>query len=68
MCPYCNRQYISSYEYGIDDSRTTADADHYYPKEQYPILQMNIFNLVPSCNVCNSRTKGKSDKRALISL
>lgn len=65
VCPYCNRQYISSYEYGIDDSRTTADADHYYPKEQYPILQMNIFNLVPSCNVCNSRTKGKSDKRHL---
>lgn len=65
VCPYCNRQYISSYEDGTDDSKTTADADHYYPKAQYPILQMNIFNLVPSCNVCNSKTKGSSDKRHL---
>lgn len=65
VCPYCNRQYISSYEDGTEGSKTTADADHYYPKEQYPILQMNIFNLVPSCNVCNSRTKGKSNKRHL---
>lgn len=65
VCPYCNRQYISSYEDGIDGSKTTADADHYYPKAQYPILQMNIFNLVPSCNVCNSKTKGTSDKRHL---
>ena len=65
VCPYCNRQFISSYEDGAVGSKTTADADHYYPKEQYPILQMNIFNLVPSCNVCNSKTKGKSNKRHL---
>ncbi|MBU5255257.1 hypothetical protein [Tissierella praeacuta] len=65
VCPYCNRQYVSSYEAGADGSKTTADADHYYPKGQYPILQINIFNLVPSCNVCNSRTKGKSNKRHL---
>lgn len=65
VCPYCNRQYISSYEDVADGSKTTADADHYYPKEQYPIIQMNIFNLVPSCNVCNSKTKGKSNKRHL---
>ncbi|HAZ36593.1 MAG TPA: hypothetical protein DDW58_03350 [Clostridiaceae bacterium] len=65
VCPYCNRQYISSYEDGTEGRKTTADADHYYPKEQYPILQMNIFNLVPSCNVCNSRTKGRSNKRHL---
>lgn len=65
VCPYCNRQYISSYEDGTEGSKTTADADHYYTKELHPILQMNIFNLVPSCNVCNSRTKGKSNKRHL---
>ena len=65
VCPYCNRQYISSYEDGETGSKTTADSDHYYPKAKYPILQMNIFNLVPSCNVCNSRTKGKSNKRHL---
>ena len=65
VCPYCNRQYITSYEDGAANNKTTADADHYYPKAEYPILQMNIFNLVPSCSVCNSRTKGTSDKRHL---
>lgn len=65
VCPYCNREYITSYENETEDIKTTADADHYYPKEQYPILQMNIFNLIPSCSVCNSRTKGKSNKRHL---
>lgn len=65
VCPYCNRQYITSYEDGIGVDMTTADADHYYPKAEYPILQMNIFNLVPSCSVCNSRTKGSSNKRHL---
>ncbi len=65
VCPYCNRQYITSYEDEEKGNRTTADADHYYPKAQYPILQMNVFNLVPSCNVCNSRMKGRSRKRHL---
>jgi len=65
VCPYCNRQYITSYENDEAESKTTADADHYYPKAQYPILQMNIFNLVPSCNVCNSKMKGASMRRHL---
>lgn len=65
VCPYCNRQYITSYEGEADDRRTTADADHYYPKVEYPILQMNIFNLIPSCGVCNSRMKGTKNKKHL---
>lgn len=65
VCPYCNRQYITSYEDIAVGSRTTADADHYYPKAEFPVLQMNIFNLIPSCSVCNSRMKGTSNKRHL---
>ena len=61
VCPYCNRQYVTSYE----ESKTTADADHYYGKAKYPILQLNIYNMVPSCNVCNSKTKGQKEKRHL---
>lgn len=38
---------------------TTADVDHYYPKAQYPLLSMNIFNMVPSCSICNSGLKGR---------
>lgn len=65
ICPYCNRQYITSYEGESDNRRTTADADHYYPKVEYPILQMNIFNLIPSCGICNSRMKGTKNKKHL---
>jgi hypothetical protein len=65
VCPYCNRQYITSYENDIGDEKTTADVDHYYPKANYPILQMNIYNMIPSCNVCNSKTKLDNNKRHL---
>ena len=58
VCPYCNRQYITSF-YKNEHKVTTADVDHYYPKTQYPLLSMNFFNLVPSCSVCNSRLKGR---------
>lgn len=58
VCPYCNRQYITSF-YKNDHKVTTADIDHYYPKTQYPLLSMNFFNLIPSCSVCNSGLKGR---------
>lgn len=58
VCPYCNRQYITSF-YKNDNKFTTADVDHYYPKTQYPLLSMNFFNLIPSCSVCNSGLKGR---------
>lgn len=60
VCPYCNRQYISSYvEKNI--SKTTADLDHFYPKSRYPILALSLYNFIPSCQVCNSRFKLDSD-------
>ena len=58
VCPYCNRQYITSF-YKNDHKVTTADVDHYYPKAQYPLLSMNFFNMIPSCSVCNSGLKGR---------
>ncbi|MCH5258753.1 MAG: hypothetical protein J1F18_03310 [Lachnospiraceae bacterium] len=58
VCPYCNRQYITSF-YKNDRKVTTADVDHYYPKTQYPLLSMNFFNLIPCCSVCNSGLKGR---------
>jgi len=38
VCPYCNRQYITSWCNG-KKTRTTADIDHFYPKETYPLLR-----------------------------
>lgn len=54
-CPYCNRNYIT--RYGINGSKSTADLDHFYQKEQYPLFALSLFNFVPSCSVCNSRMK-----------
>lgn len=54
VCPYCNRQYTFTVK-----SKIRPEFDHYFPKSKYPILTMSIYNLVPSCSLCN---KGKSDK------
>lgn len=58
VCPYCNRQYITSYECKeSNDRKATADLDHFYPQSEYPYLALSLFNFIPSCQVCNSRFK-----------
>lgn len=59
VCPYCNRNYIhtSINEHG----RTRAELDHFYPKSKYPFLSISLYNLVPSCHVCNSNLKKAKD-------
>lgn len=58
VCPYCQRNYISSY-----DEKTTADLDHFYPKSLYPFLALSLYNFIPSCQICNSRFKGNKNTR-----
>lgn len=60
ICPYCQRNYISSYEEN-NDEKTTADLDHFYPKSLYPFLALSLYNFIPSCQICNSRFKGNKD-------
>lgn len=65
VCPYCQRQYITKYEEEMKDNskliieKTTADLDHFLPKNEYPYLALSLFNFIPSCQICNSRMKGK---------
>lgn len=56
-CPYCNRQYITSW-ISRNKGKTTADLDHYYQKAWFPLFSMSAFNFIPSCHVCNSLMKG----------
>lgn len=62
VCPYCNRIYTYTV---IDDNNgnniTRPELDHYFPKSEYPILALSFFNLIPSCNICNSTIKGKQN-------
>ena len=67
ICPYCQRNYISSYEEN-NDKKTTADLDHFYPKSLYPFLALSLYNFIPSCQICNSRFKGNKDTRDFVYL
>ena len=49
VCPYCNRQYT----FTLNNQSVRPQFDHYYPKTKYPYLAISLFNLIPSCNICN---------------
>lgn len=53
VCIYCNRQFISSWENDNNNKIITADLDHILPNSVFPLLALNINNLVPVCLVCN---------------
>ena len=62
VCPYCNMNYI--FTYNIDGKRqSTADLDHFYPKSIYPEYALCLYNMIPACSVCNSRLKLDQERR-----
>ena len=61
VCPYCNRTFINTVYMTPKSGKARADLDHFLPKAKYPYFSMSIYNLVPSCSVCNSRFKGQKE-------
>ena len=63
VCPYCNRIYtktLPSQEETSEEKifRTTrAEIDHYYPRSQFPYFGLSLFNMIPSCHICNSNKR-----------
>lgn len=57
VCPYCNMQYTLFAE--EKDGEETEDElakfqfDHFISKTDYPMFSMSLYNLIPSCAVCN---------------
>lgn len=49
VCPYCNRQYI----FTLSNGQVRPQFDHYYPKSRYPYLALSLYNMIPSCSICN---------------
>lgn len=49
-CPYCNRQFIHSFE---ANRAERPELDHFYPKATYPIFCLSFYNLIPACHSCN---------------
>ena len=60
-CFYCDIHPIGRYSKKKNEPRLTVDLDHFYPKDQCPILALSLRNFVPSCQICNSRIKGKTE-------
>lgn len=59
VCPYCNRLYITVLKRG----KVRAQMDHFFPKTRYPYLALCLYNLVPSCGVCN-QAKSELDTKS----
>lgn len=54
-CPYCNENYIFNRK-----NHSSAQLGHFYPKDEYPIFAICLYNLVPACPACN-HIKGIQD-------
>lgn len=60
-CFYCDIHPIGKYEANETKTYRTFDVDHFYENAQCPVLALSVKNFVPSCQICNSRVKGKRD-------
>lgn len=55
-CYYCNIDFINTFKKG-DEIKNAFTLDHVLEKADYPFLALSLYNLVPSCYVCNSKVK-----------
>lgn len=59
-CYYCDTAYINVYNSNGKDA-SHFDLDHFFSQTNCPILALSVFNLIPSCPVCNERLKRDKD-------
>lgn len=59
-CVYCNRIYTKTVTIQKGRKITRPTFDHWFPKSKYPLLSLSFYNLIPSCNICNSGVKGNT--------
>ena len=60
-CPYCNRTYTKTVITKNREKIIRPEFDHWFPKNQYPLLALSFYNLIPSCHICNSNVKGETE-------
>lgn len=61
VCPYCNRNFIFTVPRHTGNGGVRPEYDHFFPKSKYPYLAASMYNLIPSCSVCN---KAKSNRNS----
>lgn len=65
-CTYCNRNYTLTI---VEKDKNTGNEndstrisrpqfDHFFSQNDYPLLSLSIYNLIPCCSNCNSTIKG----------
>lgn len=58
VCPYCNKNYthttVINKENEANKIRLDFDFDHFLDKAKNPYFSLSLYNLIPSCKVCNS--------------
>ena len=63
FCPYCNADTIFATSI-VKNNKTVkikSAFDHYYPQSKYPYLAISLYNLIPTCDRCNSNIKGNRE-------
>lgn len=55
-CYYCNIDFINTFKKN-NEIKNAFTLDHVLEKADYPFLALSLYNLVPSCYVCNSKVK-----------
>ena len=55
-CYYCNIDFINTFKKN-NETKNAFTLDHVLEKADFPFLALSLYNLVPSCYVCNSKVK-----------
>jgi 5-methylcytosine-specific restriction endonuclease McrA len=63
-CPYCNAQYTLTISTKSKSTKALFQFDHFFSKKMYPHLSLSLYNLIPSCAVCN-QVKGEKDSNLI---
>lgn len=56
-CPYCNADMVYTIQLDKNASPYKSAFDHFFPRSRYPFLALSLYNLLPSCERCNSKFK-----------
>ncbi|EDM37027.1 hypothetical protein PBAL39_04493 [Pedobacter sp. BAL39] len=59
FCPYCNLVKIAPDKMPNGGQIIIGTLDHFFNKDDFPLLSYSMFNLVPSCQPCNMVYKKK---------
>lgn len=60
-CSFCNIEFINVFKTKDKQTKNGFTLDHLINKAEFPFLALSLYNLIPSCYICNSKLKGDYD-------